>query len=49
MYIPEFWTGVLSVVSAEMIAFIAVVIYALVKSANKNKEERKNDSTRSNG
>lgn len=46
MYIPEFWAGVLSVVSAEMIAFIAVVIYAVIKSAKKNKEERKNDGTR---
>lgn len=48
MYIPEFWAGVLSTVSAEMITFIAVIIYALIKSSNKNKEKRKNDSTRPN-
>lgn len=39
MYIPEFWAGVLSVVSAEMIAFIAVIIYAIIKSGKKGKEE----------
>ena len=39
MYIPEFWAGVLSVISAEMIAFIAVIIYALIKSGNKRKED----------
>lgn len=39
MYIPEFWAGVLSVLSAEMIAFIAAIIYALIKSGNKRKED----------
>jgi len=39
MYIPEFWLGVLSVVSAEMIAFIAVIIYAFIKSGKKRKED----------
>ncbi len=39
MYIPPFWVGVLSVISAEMIAFIAVIIYALIKSGKKGKGE----------
>lgn len=39
MYIPPFWAGVLAVISAEMIAFIAVIIYALIKSGNKNEKE----------
>ncbi len=39
MYIPEFWAGVLSVLSAEMIAFISVIVYALIKSGKKGKEE----------
>ena len=39
MYIPEFWAGVLSVVSAEMIAFIAIIIYVLIKNGKKRKED----------
>ena len=39
MYILEFWAGVLSVLSAEMIAFISVIIYALIKSGKKGKGE----------
>lgn len=39
MYIPEFWAGVLSVISAEMISFIAVIIYAFIKSGKNGKEE----------
>ena len=39
MYIPPFWAGVLSVISAEMIAFVAVIIYALIKSGSKNDKE----------
>ena len=37
MYIPEFWAGVLSVLSAEMIAFVSVIIYALIKSRKKGR------------
>lgn len=41
MYIPPFWAGVLAVISAEMIAFIAVIIYALIKSGKNDKEDQK--------
>ena len=39
MYIPGFLAGALSVIILEAIAFIAVVIYAVIKAARKNEEE----------
>lgn len=39
MYIPPFWAGVLAVISAEMIAFIAVIVYALIKSGKKGEKD----------
>lgn len=41
MYIPTFWAGVLAVISAEIIAFIAVTVYAVIKTGKKDDKEEK--------
>lgn len=37
-----FWVGVLAAISSEAIAFVAVIIYALIKSTRKNNSRRNN-------
>lgn len=47
MYIPEFIAGALSVITAEMIAFIAFVVNFAINH-RVEKEEREDDGTKFN-
>lgn len=40
MYIPLFWAGVLATVSAEIIVFIASIVYVTAKRKKNGKEEK---------